>query len=137
MIKKFVSKALLSVFMDKQARDKLEARQKPKATQANAEGVHRTEMIPSQPADPMKDMNQDEIASLIRDSLDEAERELVERKTKKIANPKRQALIEQAMSIHRSKQHIVDELPQEQREKLMYMALQTLGPANDRNDDER
>lgn len=137
MIKKFVSKALLSVFMDKQAREKLDAGKNPKVAHPSATDEQAGEGEPHQPADPMDEMGQDEIASLIRDSLDEAERELVERKTKKAANPERQALIDQAMSIHRSKQYIVDELPKEQREKLMYMALQTLGPKPPRGDGDR
>ncbi len=134
MIKKFVSNALLSVFMDKKARDKLQSARDPKQAPA-------TERTPSTDiddlenqmvgGDPLDDMSRDEVAALIRDSLEEAEREIVSRKTKHAANPNRQALIDQAMAIHRSKRHIVDELPPEQREKLMYMALKTLGNPDD------
>jgi len=137
MIKKFVSNALLSVFMDKRARDKLQAKSKPNASP-------RPQPQPESPAnitdlenqmignDPLENMNKDEVAALIRDSLDEAEREIVSNKARRTANPDRQALIDQALAIQRSKRHIVDDLPPDQREKLMFMALKTLGDPDDR-----
>ena len=136
MIKKFVSNALLSVFMDKQAREKLESARNPKQKPVPAPdntSVPDIDDLENQlvGGDPINNMNRDEVAALIRDSLDEAEREIVSRKAKHAANPNRQALIEQAMTIHRSKRHIVDELPPAQREKLMYMALKTLGNSDD------
>jgi parvulin-like peptidyl-prolyl isomerase len=138
MIKKFVSNALLSVFMDKKAREVLKAsraqRQEPNTKPPDPKTVEELENAVVQRApqnDPMDNMDQDEVAALIRDSLDEAEREIINRKTKKAANPERQALIDQAMAIHRAKRHIVDDLPPEQKEKLMFMALKTLGKPDD------
>jgi len=135
MIKKIVSDALLSVFMDKKAREKLkasrEAKSNKKSTRAGATPVAKqdtTDDLPTPVApDPMGNMGQDEITSLIRDSLEAAEQEITDKKQKHAANPGRQALIEQAMAIHQSKKHIVDELPEEQREKLVFMAQQALG----------
>jgi len=135
MIKKFVSNALLSVFMDKQAREKLQAKTNPKTSPqpkpSSPTGIADLEnqMIGN---DPLENMNKDEVATLIRDSLDEAEREIISQKAKRAANPDRQALIDQAMAIQRSKRHIVDELPPDQREKLMFMALKTLSDPDDR-----
>jgi len=134
MIKKFVSNALLSVFMDKQARDKLQAKNKPNTSpQPQPSSPNNIADLENQMigGDPLENMNKDEVAALIRDSLDEAEREIVSSKAKRAANPDRQALIDQALAIQRSKRHIVDELPPDQREKLMFMALKTLGDPDD------
>ncbi|NQW00079.1 MAG: hypothetical protein HQ483_10310 [Rhodospirillales bacterium] len=133
MIKKFVSDALLSVFMDKKARQKLQAARDLKGkTKAAAPPPAASKT--GQPAaqktfadEPIEVMGQDEIAALIRESLDAAEHEITEKKQKHAANPGRQALINQALAIHQSKKHIVDELPKEQREKLLFMAQQALG----------
>ncbi len=121
--------------MDKQARQKLKASRdaksgvtpKNKPPVAEAKEVSDLDLIPKIIPDPMDEMGQDEITALIRESLDAAEQEIVEKKRKHTANPGRQALIEEAMSIHRQKKHIVDELPAEQREKLLFMAQQALG----------
>lgn len=131
MLKKFISGALLSVFMDKKARQKLNQvrsskakRNKPKKSAAKA----KTPPAPPQPEpDPLEAMNSDEINTLIRDSLDAAEQEIIGKKAKPPVAPGRQALIDEALAIHRSKSHIIDELPKEQREKLVYMATQALG----------
>jgi len=134
MIKKFVSNALLSVFMDKQARDKLQAKNKPNTSpQPQPSSPNNIADLENQMigGDPLENMNKDEVAALIRDSLDEAEREIISSKAKRAANPDRQALIDQALAIQRSKRHIVDELPPDQREKLMFMALKTLGDPDD------
>lgn len=134
MIKKFVSNALLSVFMDKKAREVLKAsraqQEETNVKPAKPESIEDLENAVVQ-SDPMETMGKDEISALIRDSLDEAEREIINRKTKRAANPERQALIDQAMAIHRAKRHIVDDLPPEQKEKLMFMALKTLGNPDD------
>lgn len=137
MIKKFVSNALLSVFMDKQARDKLQARNSAKPQlQAHQRPSSDIENLEDEMVggDPLENMSKDDVTALIRESLDEAEREIDNRKAKHTANPGRQALIDEAMSIQRSKRHIVEELPPEQREKLMFMALKTLGDPGDSGD---
>lgn len=133
MIKNFVSDALLSVFMDKKARQKLKTSRKAKAARAPAKGADKPvgdgPDAPPTPAaaDPMETMGQDEVTALIRESLNAAEQEISDKKNKRAANPSRQALIDKALAIHSSKQHIVDDLPEEQREKLLFMAQQALG----------
>lgn len=131
MIKKFVSKALLSVFMDKKARKTLDAsravKSKNSAPIATTPKDDSDADVIQRVTDPLTAMSHDEVTALIRESLDAAEHEIVEKKTKPVANPNRQALIDQALAVHRSKSHIIDELPDEQREKLVYMATQALG----------
>jgi len=133
MIKKFVSNALLSVFMDKKARQKLQASRDSKSGKTAGSGrANAADNAPpyDQPVDggdPIQDLDADEINELIRDSLNAAEQEISEKKVKRASNPKRQALIDEALAIHKSKKHIVDELPEEQRQKLLFMAQQALG----------
>ncbi|MDA1090887.1 MAG: hypothetical protein O3A85_11325, partial [Proteobacteria bacterium] len=38
----------------------------------------------------------------------------------------RQALIQQALSVHKSKVHVLDDISEEQRQKLTFLALQSL-----------
>ncbi len=40
--------------------------------------------------------------------------------------PERQTLIQQAMNVHRSKEHVLNGLTQEQRDKLYAVATKTL-----------
>jgi hypothetical protein len=126
MFKKLISKALLSVVMDKNARDNLEFKKKIKqATQALA-AENAASIQPAQPApppDPTSGLTHEETRQLIVDSLKSAEDELG-------AKPKmtegRQALIHQALEIRKSKEHVLDSLSEEQRRKLSILALQTL-----------
>ena len=120
--------------MDKKARNTLKASKDQRNITPARSSTTEDQSAPQEIVvqdDPLENMDKDEVAALIRESLDEAERELNNRKTKRAANPDRQALIDQAMAIHRAKRHVVDELPAEQREKLMFMALKTLGNADD------
>jgi len=126
MFKKLISKALLSVVMDKNARDNLEFKKKIKqAAQAlaaeNAASIQPTQ--PAPPPDPISGLTHEETRQLIVDSLKSAEDELG-------AKPKmtegRQALIHQALEIRKSKEHVLDSLSEEQRRKLSILALQTL-----------
>ena len=149
MIKKFVSNALLSVVMDKKARDKLNAlNEKPAEAadddemaiprmlpkRATASGSPKSPQAPSAPrqtaARPPSDLDDDDPATLIRDALTSAEEELERKRNRtykgKPITAERAALIEQAMAIHKSQSHILDELDQDQRDKLTYMALQAL-----------
>jgi hypothetical protein len=143
MIKKFMSKALLSIFMDKKARTTLDkARAKKKQPDASLE-MKPAEVSPetkpsralsqSEP-DPLSEMNYDEITALIRDSLDAAEHEVIynkkkalDKKSKSTANPSRQDLINKALAIHKSQSHIFDDLPEDQRQKLKLIAFQAFG----------
>jgi hypothetical protein len=143
MIKKFMSKALLSIFMDKKARttlDKARAEKKQpvaslemKPAEVSPETKPSRALSQSEP-DPLSEMNYDEITALIRDSLDAAEHEVIynkkkalDKKSKSTANPSRQDLINKALAIHKSQSHIFDDLPEDQRQKLKLIAFQAFG----------
>ena len=112
MLKKFVSKALLSFVLDKDARDRLEARKSPSPEPPNPE-----------PVQPPGQTKTEDTRELILDSLRAAEQELAE---KPKMTPGRQALIQQAMNVRRSKEHVLNGLSQEQRDKLYVVAIKTL-----------
>ncbi|NQU61081.1 MAG: hypothetical protein HQ512_08110 [Rhodospirillales bacterium] len=119
MIMKLVSKALLSVVMDKSAQDKIEARKKsrPKKAATPAAGA------PQPVAVPQAALETEDTHQLIMDSLRAAEQEILGKQT---ATPERQALIDQALAIQKSKAHVLDDLTQEDREKLFVMAQKAL-----------
>jgi hypothetical protein len=84
--------------------------------------------------DPLKDMDHDKVTALIRESLNTAKSEIIDKKIKppnKISksadNHSREDLIENALTIFKSKSHIIDELPAEQRKKLKLLAFQIFG----------
>jgi len=138
--------------MDKKARDKLGAIRDAKKQRGNqaANAERRSETAPDidKPAVPEDELAQefartppprprapdgpdivDDPAELIRQSLDAAEKELLDRQARMGRMTKgRRALIAEAMAIHRSKSHIIDELDPEQREKLKVLAMHALDP---------
>ena len=116
MLKKFVSKALLSFVLDKDARDRLEARKNPSPEPA-------PEPPNPEPVQPPGQTKTEDTRELILDSLRSAEQELAE---KPKMTPGRQALIQQAMNVRRSKEHVLNGLSQEQRDKLYVVAIKTL-----------
>ena len=119
MLKKFVSKALLSFVLDKDARDRLEARKKTKLAKKNP----TPESPNPEPVQPPGQTKTENTRELILDSLRAAEQELAE---KPKMTPGRQALIQQAMNVRRSKEHVLNGLSQEQRDKLYVVAIKTL-----------
>lgn len=134
MIKNFLSKALLSVVMDKSARENLETRQKiKKATKDLSTGGNSGMQDPAPGEgdeasnfplpDPLDSLSPEETRQLILDSLKAAEEELGAKPELTI---ERQALIQQALSVHQSKVHILDDISEEQRQKLTFLALQSL-----------
>ncbi len=144
MFKKLVSKALLSVVMDKNARDNLGAgkKRKPapkpgprapepaapskglKAGEPKAGGLKAGEpKAGASPSPPPPMAETEDTHQLIMDSLRAAEQELTE---KRDMTPERQVLIRQAMAMHHSKAHILNDLSQEDREKLYVVALKTI-----------
>ena len=134
MIKKFMSKALLSVFMDKKARTTLNKARTGKNKPVASPKVKPAVAPAPLELNPLSDMGHDEITALIRDSLDAAEQEVIDnkkkaldKKTKSTANPSRQDLIDNALAIHKAQSHIVDDLPEEQRQKLKLIAIQAFG----------
>ena len=68
-------------------------------------------------------MTPEETRQLILDSLQAAEEELG---SKPEITTERQALIQEALSVHRSKAHVLDNISEEQRQKLTFLALQSL-----------
>ena len=116
MLKKFVSKALLSFVLDKDARDRLEARKNPSPEPAPEPPNPETVQPPRQ-------TKTEDTRELILDSLRAAEQELAE---KPKMTPGRQALIQQAMNVRQSKKHVLNGLSQEQRDKLYVVAIKTL-----------
>ena len=133
MLKKFVSKALLSFVLDKDARDRLEAQKKTKTAQKNPSPKPAPEPPNPEPVQPPRQTKTEETRELILDSLRSAEQELAE---KPKMTPGRQALIQQAMNVRRSKEHVLNGLSQEQRDKLYVVAIKTLqsppGPGVDK-----
>jgi len=147
MIKKFISKALLSVVMDKKARQKLKGvptenkkgKKKPSKKEleeldpplkydpekqiASLSNALLTAAPPPPPSD--NNMTDIEVEELVKSSLDTARHEL-EKKPK--PTTERQALIQQALAIRNSKTHVLDDLSAEQKEKLAAMALHTFDP---------
>lgn len=125
MAGKLFSRALMSLFMDKSAREKYDAIQEVK----RRDDAARTgkPMPPPQPAAPDTD---DDILpeTLVQKAIDEAAAEL-DRKKNMPAD--RRALIEQALAIQDSKRQLLDDLPQEQREKLIVMAMHAFGAEAD------
>ena len=119
MLKKFVLKALLSFVLDKDARDRLEARKKTKPARKNPS----PEPPNPEPVQPPGQTKTEDTRELILDSLRAAEQELAE---KPKMTPGRQALIQQAMNVRRSKEHVLNGLSQEQRDKLYVVAIKTL-----------
>ena len=131
MFGKFLSKALLPVLMDKSARENLNNKKKKKAAPKpvpspvqEPDNVEPTVKAASPPgAMPPKGAETEDVHQLIMDSLRAAEDELA---AKPEMTAERQALIQQALDVQRSKEHILDDLSQHEREKLYVMALKSL-----------
>ena len=158
MLKKFVSNALLSVVMDKKARERLQAAKESKkhsdqptaststpeiAAPGNASRASSGKKSPKKKSDfqaradrygallagaapPSGDAVEEDTADLVRQALESAESELANNRDRKPMTPNRKALIDQAMAIHKSKSHILDDLDDESREKLYVMAMEAL-----------
>jgi len=124
----FLSRALMSLIMDKNAREKYTALQQAKrggAKKAATAGPPATGPAAPPPADTDDDGDLDILPeTLIRRALDEASAEL---ERKKNLPPGRQALIEEALSVHDHQSKLLDDLPKEQREKLVVMAMHAFG----------
>lgn len=119
----FISRALLSIFIDKKARQKLDAisdgkkpagkRQRPNPDPEPETDIDDLDVLPE---------------TLVQQAIASASAEL---ERKKNLPPGRQALIEQALSIHDQQSKLLDDLPKDQREKLMVMAMHTFGSTFD------
>ena len=129
-----MTEALLTVFMDKKARKILHAKRAAKETPTARLYQDSVVTLTQSESNPLSDMDQDKITALIRESLDTAEKEVIDKKIKPInkelkssVSESREELIENALIIFKSKSHIIDELPSEQREKLKLLAYQVFG----------
>ena len=122
------SRALLSIFMDKSARQKLDAINDAKSDKKTTGQARKSAKTKQKTPDAADDVLPE---TLIQQAIGQAEAEL---DRKKRLPPDRQALIEQALSIHDQQSQILDELPKEQREKLMVMALHAFGEINDQGE---
>ncbi len=123
MVGKYLSRALLSVFMDKKARQKLDAMRDGDTKSPSKEQAGTAPQVsapePSDPNDPLPE-------TLIRDAISAAERELDRKKNMPAG---RRKLIEEALAIQTGKQKLLDDLPKEQREKLTFMAMHAFSDA--------
>ncbi|MGJ3258615.1 MAG: hypothetical protein ACFE0S_03340 [Rhodospirillales bacterium] len=119
----FFKRALLSIFIDKSARQKLDA------IEAAKRGNRAPEPAAPPPAtDDPGDADDVLPETLVRQAIDSASAELARKKN---LPPDRAALIEQALAIHDDKSKLLSDLPEEQREKLIVMAMHTFGSSFD------
>jgi len=112
MIKKLFSKALLSVVMDKDARDRLE-------TVSRQREALKAQAAANPPPETEPELTREQVLDSLRDAAEGL-------KEKKEMTPDRRALIEQAMAVQRSKEHVLSELSKEQRDKLYVVAMKSL-----------
>jgi hypothetical protein len=73
--------------------------------------------------DPLDSLSPEDTRQLVLDSLKAAEEDLG---AKPELTTERQALIQQALAVHQNKVHILDDISEEQRQKLTFLALQSL-----------
>ena len=145
MFKKFFSNALLSIVVDKKARDKMSAANEPKVTSTPDVGnVNIPSMTPEMEAPPKRSaapnlhlhVEDEDPKNLISEALACAREELLHKQD--LSNKgtsitrERAALIKQAMAIRQSKLYILDGLTQDQRNRLTYMAIQALNDQTDK-----
>ncbi len=149
MFKKFFSNTLLSVVVDKRARDKMSAVNEHKSTPTpsddeldisrmslGSDASPKTAALRSTGQSQPAHGQEDDSKVLTHEALASAEEELKgtqnPNQTVKPNTSERAALIKQAMAIRRSKLYILDELTQDQRNKLTYMAIQALNDQIDK-----
>ena len=149
MLKKFVSNTLLSVVVDKKARDKMSAANERKSVptpskdelniprmslekNAAPKRTAKRSAAPHQPAHGEKDDRKVLISQALASAEEELQRNQNRTHTGKPITPERTALIENAIAIRRSKLYNLDKLTQDQRNKLTYMAMQALNDQIDK-----
>ena len=148
MLKKIISKTLLTVAVDKKARKKINDLGRHKQSlkiQIRPDNLEDSASLPSQSlddyyrSDPSSEQRKrtskpvEQIEEYNKLKREVATGVKIETKQQNIAmsqltpvNPEREALIMEAMAIRRSKLHILNELDQEQLDKLTAMAIQAL-----------
>ena len=131
MIKKIITNALLSVFMDKKARGVLNFYKENKSAKQSLDLVSNTSKVSKEPLlapNKNKDYDNqnsnvysnDETHQLIVNSLNAAKLEI---SAKPKITEKRKALINNALELQNSKKYILDKLSEKQRRKLKALAL--------------
>ena len=129
-----LSKALLTLLLDKKARESIK-RQPPSQqamadAEAQAEALARALTGETQPVNPAQ-MNAQRAygpqephpsPQEIHDRLDQAQQKVAQKR----GTPERQRLIEEARRVRASKQSVLDELSEEQRLKLQALAMKTM-----------
>jgi len=139
MFKKFFSRALLSVVMDKNARQTLDAMKSPEDAQPAPDRgtpAKGKKLKPRPPRPPGDDMLDDLPETLIQSAVDAARRQ-AQVPPPNAGRPgpggpvsaERQKLLDEAMAVHRKQSKLLDDLPPEQRDKLTAMALTAFGDA--------
>ncbi len=152
MIRKFVSNALLSVVMDKDARKKLQDMRanKPAGSTLGKEAISEKSAKPR--TKPLADTaSSEDVIETIAQALAEARAEIsggkrpansspaptpsprqpaAPQKRTPAATPERERLIQQAMAIHHEKAHVLEDLDPALREKLMVMAMYAMDPSS-------
>ena len=126
----FISRAVLSIFMDKAAREKYTAIQDAKRdARAGKKPKPAAKSAPKSAPESEEISDLDVLPeTLIQQAIDAAADEL---ERKKNIPPDRQALSEQALIIQDQQRKVFDDLPKEQREKLQVMAMHAFGGAMD------
>jgi len=127
VFKKFVSKAITNVFLDKDARQNLEAKRQV------ADRVAEYKVLPSLPRSEALPVSTEALKARLDDKLNDfrqktyaAEEQAMEQNR---ANPERAALIQNAMALHQEKSRIFENLNEDERRKLSAIAMTAfLGP---------
>ena len=127
MFKKLIKNALISIFMDKHARDnfKFYEKNKYKSKSKTNEKNSKTHFSEESKIVKTNKLNLDETHLLIIESVKAAKLE-IDATSKSKLNKKRQALINKALKIQNSKTYVLDNLSDGQRQKLKTLALNIL-----------
>ena len=123
-MKNFLYKSLLTLLMDKRARSRLRDINTPN-TKNDTENKEK-KLVQSNKLKVPKDNKLNSEQSKNRAS------NVFGLKKQKSATKQRLQLIDNALAIYRSKRYIIDQLPKEQKEKLMFMALKLFGEKRDK-----
>ena len=129
MLKKIISKALLTIAVDKKARKKINDLDRQKRllkTQNRRKNIEVSEPPPKKSLTEQAEESNKLIIEVLTSAGIGPKQQQHGMSHGTSINPERKALITEAMAIRRSKLHILNELNQEQLDKLTAMAIQAL-----------
>ena len=129
MLKKIISKALLTIAVDKKARKKINDLDRQKRllkTQNRRKNIEVSEPPPKKSLTEQAEESNKLIIEVLTSAGIGPKQQQHGMSHETSINPERKALITEAMAIRRSKLHILNELNQEQLDKLTAMAIQAL-----------